>query len=144
MGGVPLNTFKQIKESLKSIFKRKKKGDKNNAQAAEQKPEDTIAAGAGAATTEATTTHEAPATESQDAAPTATGPPQSTPGISPGTSIPEQGQHNDHEVPTPTPLPQIPPIETTESAAPAETPAAQPTAGLAVGTAPEPAKPEAK
>ncbi|QMW27374.1 hypothetical protein AFCA_002868 [Aspergillus flavus] len=142
MGGVPPNTFKKIKESLKSIFKRKK-GDKNNAQAAEQKPEDAAAAGAGAATTEATATHEAPAAETQ--APTATGPAQSTPAISPGTSIPEQGQHNDHEAPAPTPLPQIPPIETTESAAPAETPAAQPTAGLVGGTAPaEPAKPEAK
>ncbi|KAE8314773.1 hypothetical protein BDV41DRAFT_532960 [Aspergillus transmontanensis] len=65
MGGVPLNAFKQIKESLKSIFKRKKKGDKNNAQAAEQKPEDAAGAGAGAATTETTATHEAPAAESQ-------------------------------------------------------------------------------
>ncbi|GMF67400.1 unnamed protein product [Aspergillus oryzae] len=135
MGGV--RKFQGIKESLKSIFKRKK-GDKNNAQAAEQKPEDAAAAGAGAATTEATATHEAPAAETQ-----ATGPAQSTPAISPGTSIPEQGQHNDHEAPAPTPLPQIPPIETTESAAPAETPAAQPTAGLVGGTAPvEPTKRE--
>ncbi|KAE8376252.1 hypothetical protein BDV26DRAFT_294283 [Aspergillus bertholletiae] len=137
MGGVPLNTFKKIKESLKSIFKKKKKADKD-AQAAEQNPED---AAAGEATTDAAATHEASAAESQDAAPAATGLPQSTPGISPGTSIPEQAQNNDHEAPAPTPLPQIPPIETTESAAHAETPAA----GLAVETTPaEPTKPEAK
>lgn len=145
MGGVPLNTFKQIKEGLKSIFKRKKKGDKTKSGTAEQ-PQDTsaetAAPGAEGTTEPTTTTQEAkaPAPESQgisQAAPTAAAAPGSeASGISPGTSIPEQGTQH-HEAPAPVPLPQIPPIETTTESTPAAP--SESVAGPA-----EPAKPEAK
>ncbi|KAE8356432.1 hypothetical protein BDV28DRAFT_126980 [Aspergillus coremiiformis] len=128
MGGVPLNTFKQIKESLKKIFKRKKKGDNTPGAAGqtEDGSQDATATGAAGATTGTNTTQQAPAPapapESHGVAPVpgaaAGTPPSLTPGISPGTSIPEHAANNSHNNASTTPMMQIPPIETSESASP--------------------------